>query len=240
MENFAEILRQFQKIRAEKGEAAFEEAVRELAEKMVDGGGGAVTGLAGAALEEFAKEAAAYKEAAAHRAAAQNVKASQFNSPGPEMDEGFMRALQASMPGLRSQAQFNAFMAAFEALRGTMQAIFSRNTTAETEFRGALGKSLEAARQVTDITERLSDVPDAAESKLADEFKNPPRQFGEYDLQRALLGELTAIGALDDLSVWWVSNRQRIDQVVSLSLRNPLIDAVREKKQQLSQKGAQP
>ena len=138
------------------------------------------------------------------------------------------------MPGLKSQAQFNAFMASFDALRGVMNSIFTGDTKAEKEFLDGLMQSIDAARKMTELTDKLHDVPEASESRLADEFKNPPRQFGEYDLQRALMTELAGIGTAADLQRWWAENRKRIDDVVSPSLRNPLIDAVRDKKSKLT------
>jgi hypothetical protein len=142
----------------------------------------------------------------------------------------FMRALQARLPALKSQGQFTAFQASFEAFQATVNGILTQNKEAEAAGKEALGKSFEVIRQATDITRKLEDVPEAATSEEAEAFKRPPSEFGEYDIQRALITELGKVQTLTELDAWWVTNRQRVDQVKSPSLRNPLIDFVRERK----------
>ena len=236
-DKFVEMLQNFAKIREEKGEAAFEEAVKEFAGKAIENGEDILPGLTNAAFQDFAKKQSEWKEAADKRKAEQDAQAEkmkQAKKSDVEVDQNFVKMIQSSMPAIKSQAQFNAFLASFEALRGTMNAIFARDAKAEKEYSDALIKSFEAAKQTTEITDKLHDVPEAAESKLASEFKAPPRQFGEYDLQRTLMSELAQINDLETLTRWWTENRARIDDVVSPSLRNPLIDTVREKKNKLS------
>jgi hypothetical protein len=146
------------------------------------------------------------------------------------MDQAFMQALQQQMPALKSQAQFNAFMASFEALRGLMNGVFAQNKEAEALYRDALDKAIDAGHKVTEITVKLEDVPEAATSREAEQFKQAPVQFTEYDTQRALLTELEGIKTVAALIDWWTANRARIDQVRSAGLRNPLLDLVREKR----------
>lgn len=238
MQDFAEKMKEFQRIKDEQGDAAFQAAVQAFASEVMAGGGPeALSTLAQQFFANFQKEQAAYQEGASKRAVHQNTQAEKMRAAKPnplESDQAFLRAIQQTMPAIRSQAQFNAFMAAFDALRGTLNAVFAKDEQAFKVYRAALDKALLAAEQVTEVTERLQEVPEAAESKLADEFKNPPRQFGEYDLQRTLLSELAAIRSSDGLSRWWTTNRQRIDEVRSPTLRNPLIDAVRAKKEELA------
>jgi len=149
----------------------------------------------------------------------------------------FMRALQQQLPGLKSQAQFTAFQASFEAFRAVINGVLERNREAEAVGKEALAKSFETLRVATDLTQKLHDVPEAVTSREAEDFKRPPREFGEYDVQRALLSELEKIQTLSELDEWWTTNRQRVDLVKSPSLRNPLIDFVREKKHRLGQGG---
>lgn len=148
----------------------------------------------------------------------------------PYDKELFFKALQQQFPALKSQAQFNAFQASFEAFRGVLNAIFASNQLAEKESLDALGKAFDVAKQATKLTNQLEEVPEAATSKAAEEFKTPPAEFGEYDEQRKLMTELAHIENLKDLMDWWKTNRVRIDRVRSPSLRNPLLDAVRERK----------
>lgn len=235
--DLAEKLQELQRIRAEHGEAAFQAALTEYAQEVIESG--AIPSFAGAAsnyVKNYQEEQSKAQEAATARRQ-QNDEAAQRMERKPlevESDQGFLALLQKSMPGMRSQAQFNAFMTGFEALRGVMDGIFSGHPEAIQKYREALLKSLDAAQQVTDLTEKLTDVPEAATSKLAEDFKKPPYQFSEYDTQRALMSELEGLTTLDALTRWWTSNRQRIDEVRSPMLRNPLIDAVRAKKEALT------
>jgi hypothetical protein len=142
----------------------------------------------------------------------------------------FFQALQQQLPALKSQAQFNTFQAAFEAFRGVMNAIFEDLSPNEEASKKALDMAFEAARTATRLTHQLTEVPEASTSKLAEDFKQPPAEFGEYDEQRKLLSEVEHINGLKNLTDWWTTNRVRIDRVKSASLRNPLLDAIREKK----------
>jgi hypothetical protein len=150
--------------------------------------------------------------------------------PEPYDKELFFKGLQQQFPNLKSQAQFNAFQASFEAFRGVLNAIFSESLLAEKESLDALGKAFDVAKQATKITHQLEDVPEAATSRAAEEFKQPPAEFGEYDEQRKLMTELAHIENLKDLTDWYKTNRVRIDKVRSQSLRNVLLDAIRERK----------
>ena len=154
----------------------------------------------------------------------------------PEYDKDkFFQALKQQLPALKSQAQFNTFQAAFEAFRAVMNAIFSDLPPVEKVARETLDQAFDAARMATRLTHQLTDVPEAATGKLADEFKQPPAEFSEYDEQRQLLSELAQLPTLQALTVWWNSVRARIDRVKSPMLRNPLIDACREKKASFEQ-----
>lgn len=144
--------------------------------------------------------------------------------------ELFFKALQQQLPALKSQAQFTAFQAAFEAFRAVMNSIYSSDPVTEKEALDALGKAFDVAKKTTELTNKLADSPEAATSKQAEEFKQPPAEFGEYDEQRKLMTELAHIECLKDLTDWYKTNRARIDRVRSPSVRNPLLDAIRERK----------
>lgn len=190
---------------------------------------------AGGQTERFAKELInGLAEEGLSWAQVEAAAAEPPKSPAPTMDEMFMKALQQQLPGLKSQAQFTAFQGAFEAFRAISNAILAKNKEAETTAKEALEKGFETLRMATDLTQKLEDVPEAATSAEAEEFKRPPAEFQEYDVQRSLLSELSKISTLSELNEWWKTNRQRVDQVKSPSLRNPLIDLVREKKAHLA------
>jgi hypothetical protein len=138
--------------------------------------------------------------------------------------------LKKQMPGLKTQAQYNVALGALDAVRMTLNAIFEDNTDQEVRGREALRIALELARTSTEIARKLSDVPEAATGKLAEEHKNPPAQFHEFDTQRRLLAELESIQTVEALNEWYASTKQRRDAVVTQSLRNVLMDAIRTKK----------
>jgi len=233
MQDIQEKIKEFQRIREVEGEEAFQKAVNDYAKDVLENQGpGAVQGMMETFFSEFQTKQAEYEEKA-KKNAAQTDSRPTGTPPIPPMDEGFLKAVQQSMPALKSQAQFNVFMSAFEALRGVMQSIFVGNLAAAERFKEVLSQSFEAAEKATELTEKLQEVPEAATSKLSQEYKEPPRQFTEYDAQRQLMTELEAIQSLQELTSWWNQNRRRIDEVRSPMLRNPLIDAVRSKKSTL-------
>jgi hypothetical protein len=149
----------------------------------------------------------------------------------------FFEALKAQLPGIKTQAQLTAFMAAFESFRETMNGILTGNKEKEEQARKALDTAFKICHQATDISDMLRDVPEAATSKTAEDRRKPRAEFAEHDVQRGLLAELGEITSLLDLTVWWKASRSRIDHVVSPALRDPLLDLVRERRAKLSADG---
>ncbi len=145
-------------------------------------------------------------------------------------NRALVEAMRQSMPGLKSQAQFNAFMAAFDALRMLMNSLFEGRHSDMLEAKKALESAIDVAARVTEVTDKLHDVPEAATGKAADEFKQAPAQFHEYDVQKELLLELAGIHTAESLTTWYGETKERRDRIVSQSLRNTLMDAIREKK----------
>lgn len=134
------------------------------------------------------------------------------------------------MPGMKTQAQFTTFRAAFDAFEAVVNSIFSSNRGQETEARKLLEMAFNACRQATDISQKLGEVPEAASSKASAEFKQPPAEFAEFDVQQALLGELAGIQTLEGLKRWYGETKERRDSIRSQTLRDVLIDAVRSRK----------
>jgi len=138
--------------------------------------------------------------------------------------------LKSQFPQLKNQAQYNAVLNLFEAVRLTLNSIFEGNQAKTAEGRKAVDMAFELALKVSDITQKLDEVPESATSPAANEFKTPPAQFTEHDVQRELLTELQDINYLDDLTIWYARSKDRRDKIVSQFLRNTLMDAVRAKK----------
>lgn len=217
-----DLLLHFQKIRQEQGEAAYEKARHDFAVAMVMKEHG----------EEYVKnlwpdlDIEALKEEAKTR----------FPQPpgGSSPEEAVLNAMRQQIPNLRTQAQFNVFMTSFDALRHTLNSAFGRDRTGFEKGTAALVKALDSAFTISEVVEKLRENPDAALSAAASEFKDPPKEFGEYDLQRGLLAELSNLGSLGALNQWYEASKPKIDRIVSQTLRNELFDAIRQKKAGLS------
>ena len=153
----------------------------------------------------------------------------------PDMNQQMMEAMRQKLPGLKTQAQLNAFFGAFEALQMTLNAIFEGADAAQVEVgQKALNLALEVAVQATGISQQLEEMPEAATSEAAEEFKTPASDFNEYDKQRQLMLELEGIGSVADLNSWYESTAEARNGIKSQGLRNPLLDAIRKKKLSLS------
>ncbi len=151
---------------------------------------------------------------------------------GPEALMGEM--LRQQMPGIKSQAQYNAVLGALDAFRLTVNALLSSDQVKAVEGRKALDMAMDVIAKATEVTNRLEEVPEAATSKTAAAFKDPPAEFHEYDAQRQLLSALPSLHSLDELSTWYAETKGLRDKVVSQGLRNELLDAIRVKKHELT------
>jgi len=149
--------------------------------------------------------------------------------------QDMVEALRASIPNLKTQAQFTAFMSAFDALRFTLDAIYAGDEAREKQGLETLDKAFDVARKATDIGKKLEEVPPEHRGPASQQFTSPPAELQEYDLQKRLLFELEQITTLDDLSTWYERTKADRDKVVSQSLRNILLDEVRSKRAKLTQ-----
>ena len=104
-----------------------------------------------------------------------------MNMP-PDAEQLFMAGLQSKIPHLKTQAQLTAYMAGFDAFCQWLDAIFAEDPSRALLAHTTMLKAAEVAKQSTEISRKLADVPEAATGPGADIFKNPPKEFGEYDL----------------------------------------------------------
>jgi hypothetical protein len=141
--------------------------------------------------------------------------------------------LRRQMPGIKTQAQYDAVLGALDAVRLVLNAILDGQKDHETAGRQALEMAFEAASKATEITTKLEDTPEAATSKAAEAFKEPPAQFKELEDQRRMLAEVDSLTTVDALNVWYADTKSRRDRIVTQSLRNELIDAIRTKRNAL-------
>lgn len=147
-------------------------------------------------------------------------------------NDAFAEAMRQQLPGLKNKAQLTAFMASFEAYREMVNILLGSGGN-EIKAMEVLHMSFDAIRKATDISNKLRDVPEAATSTASDDFRSEPTNWEEYDKQRKLLSELEGLTTFDSLNLWYTTNRKRIDEVTTASLRNPLLDSIREKKETL-------
>jgi hypothetical protein len=146
-----------------------------------------------------------------------------------DLEKQMADMLRQQMPGIKSQAQYNAVLAALDAVRLTLNAILTGDKVKEAEGRKALEMTFDVTAKTTEITNKLEEVPEAASGKHAEEFKQPPVQFNEYDVHKSLLTEAELLKDRDSLNAWYASTKDRRDKIVSQGLRNSLMDAIRAK-----------
>lgn len=143
------------------------------------------------------------------------------------------QAMKQSMPELKTQVQFTAFMAGFDAFRLLCNSIFSGDTALEEQAIDAFEKSLEAMRVATRLSKQFEEIPEEERSPSANQFVEAPLQFGEYDLQKKLLSELSRLTSTEDLNAWYLGTKEEREKVISQSLRNILFDEIRNKQDAL-------
>lgn len=246
---FEEFVTRLQTVRETQGEEAYQAATRQFVlEGLRMGGKIGVFVTSFAKRMDFLDLDALQREASAlpqypplgqqgqENQAPAEVPTEKSNQAQPtEPSELFVEAIKSQLPGLRTKAQMNAFMASFEAYRAVMNAILESNTAAELTARQALQTSFEVVGKATQVSNQLRDVPEAATSKASDDFRSGPSGWTEYDKQRKLLSEIEAIRTPKDLNDWYTTNRKRIDEIQTQTLRNPLLDLIRERKIRLTQ-----
>lgn len=210
----------FDKVRTSQGEEAYQEARKNFALGMILKDQG----------EEFLKNLFPDLDLGPIREEAQAKTKTPPPQPGVNAHEVMLNAIRGQIPNLKTQAQFTLFMRAFDALRLTLNAAFGLDKEAYEKGKQALGLILDSAFSMSEVVEKLAENPDAATSAAAAEFKNPPKEFTEYDTQKSLLLELGMLKTAEELQRWYDNNRSRMDGVVSQTLRNELFDAIRVKK----------
>jgi len=154
----------------------------------------------------------------------------------PDVMRMMAQAMKQQMPSLKTQVQFTAFMAGFDAFRLLADSIFSQNEARETECRDAFEKSIKAMREATEIGQKFEEIPPEHRGKAAKAFTQEPNEFHEYDIQKKLLMELQAINDWDTLQKWYVDTKPLQERIVTQPLRNGLFDQIRAKRNALQPK----
>lgn len=154
--------------------------------------------------------------------------------------ETMMEMLRQQLPGLKTQGQMTAFLAAQEAFFATVAAALRGDHVGYNLATGALNLGLKAVQQATELATKFEDVPPGERSEAAAEFMANPvaAQVTEYDQARALMSELERVKTTEELGVWYNGNRHRLEGVKDPTLRNNLFDMIRNRRGELS--GVQP
>ncbi len=124
-------------------------------------------------------------------------------------------------------------MAAFDALRLTLDGYFSGNFAQADKAKEALNTVLVLAAQMPELHQKAQEVPEGDRGDATREFLAPAKEILEYDYQRGLMVGLSNITAISDLNEWYAETKTIRDRIVSQSLRNQLMDAIRAKRIEL-------
>jgi hypothetical protein len=144
------------------------------------------------------------------------------------------QAMRQSMPELKTQVQFSAFMAGFDSFRLLSNSIFASDSVGEEQARGAFEKALEAMRVATKLSNQFQEIPVEERGPSASQFVEAPLQFGEYDIQKKPMLDLELLTSADALNEWYQRTKDEREKVTSQSLRNVLFDAIRCKRDDLN------
>jgi hypothetical protein len=140
-----------------------------------------------------------------------------------------LQSLKEKMPSLKTQAQFQAFSIAFEAMQLLMNAVFSGHKEDETRARVLFEYAIDTARKISDLTVRLKDHPEAVKDE-DNPFVQPVQASSDKVAQESLLQELQGVTSVKELNLWYDATRARRNLISDAPLRNQLIDAIREKR----------
>ena len=148
--------------------------------------------------------------------------------------EAMLAMVQAQVPSIRTQAQFDLFMTAFQALTSVFDSAYTGNSEQWAKAKEVLEKTIEMAPKLQDVVDRLQEIPEDERGQKSSDFVAPPKEFHEQDEQRQLLAELSLLSTPNELREWYKNQRSRIDKVVSRQYRDPLFDAIRAKQGDLA------
>jgi len=130
-----------------------------------------------------------------------------------------------------TQAQFDAYSLALDTLLEYLTASM-RGYECRKDIQKGLLKLINSMDEVNRVAVKMQELPKDQVKNRA--YVEPPREFEEPKVQQQLLDDLVGIGDYQTLSEWWANNRERIDKVQTPELRNPLMDAIRQKKSSLT------
>ncbi len=225
-----EILAQLEQVRKTKGDGVYAKARRDLALSVIlntNGEAFVKNAFPDLDIEDLKQEA---------REMRQQQSAFATESGGMSPEAMMMQMLKQQVPSIRTQLHLNTFIAAFDALRVTIDGYYTGDIEQATQGREALNKALDMARDVKMVVERLEEIPEADRSPQARTSTAEPKQFHEYDRQKTLLLELGRVTSRASLEAWYTETKPARDLITDQKLRNELHDAIRAKRNDLAEK----
>jgi len=221
-----EVVAHLDKIREEHGDQAYQTARLALAKQLVMGPNG----------EEFLQRAWPDLDVAEVRRLAEgDQKAKQAKAQQGQLPEQVMvNMMKDQIPNLKTQGQFDLFMTAFNALREHLNSVFGGDADGAQRTRAALIQTLDLAPKLTEMAERLQEIPEEEQSDDAKNFAAPPKQFDEQAVFQNLMVELEQIETFEKLQQWYAAKREQMDRIVDQKLRDKLFDCVRHRRQALA------
>lgn len=227
-----DIASHLQKIRDDQGEADFQTALQGLLKQLlVEEKNEPFVVLLLQHLNTTVDLEALKAEAASLRTKRQEAQAAaQAVSGGRDLSQVMTEHLKSQMPNLKTQAQFDLVMTAFETLQHYLNAAFAGSPNLA-KSRETLDQLLDLAAKIAVLEEKVQELPQA--EKHAD-FVTPPREFTEHDKVKQLLAVLPTLATFEALQQWYRAEKPTMDSIVSLDLRNQLFDAIRSRRNALA------
>lgn len=164
-----------------------------------------------------------------------DVKAElQASSPAPASSspvDVVRQAIEQEMPHCKTQAHFDLVLQAWTALKIYLESCYGFECEKAEQGREALNRLLDLAPLVAKAHAQLQENPEATTNP---DYVEPAREMTEHHKQQTLLAELQGIDNLARLNAWYAGSKPALDSIVSQSLRDELFDAIRAKKQALT------
>jgi len=221
-----EIVAHLEKVRKEHGEETFQAQRMMLAKKVILGPNG----------ETFLKKAWPGLDLGEVRRLAleEQQKRKEQAQAGQAPEQMMLKMLQQQAPNVKTQGQLQLYMAAFNALSSHINAVFGGQEEGAKVSLSALNQCLEMAPKIAMLSEQVEQIPEEKRSQEAQDFMGTPKEFEEEEICEGLLKELKGIDSPQRLQQWYGANQVRRDRIVSQTLRNKFLDAVRQKRRELA------
>jgi len=152
-------------------------------------------------------------------------------APSPSPVDVVRQAIEQEMPHCKTQAHFDLVLQAWTALKLYLDACYGFDRDKADRSREGLIRLLDLAPQVAQAHAKLREHPEATTNG---DYVEPARELTENHKQQTLLAELRDIDSFERLKNWYSSVKPILDSIVTQKLRDELYDAIRVKKNALT------